>query len=127
MKVGIKGYYETIVTKENVATAMKSGAVDVFATPMMIAGMEGAAADCVKPYLADGEATVGTHVNVSHLSATPIGMKVSFESELTEIDRKRLVFHVIARDEAGLIGEGTHERFIINTEKFMSRAEAKKG
>ena len=77
------------------------------------------------PYLDEGQGTVGTLVNVAHTSATPIGMRVWCDSELVEVDRRRLVFNVKAYDECGLIGEGTHERFIIDTAKFMEKIKAK--
>jgi predicted thioesterase len=80
----------------------------------------------VSPLLEEGQSTVGTIVNVKHVAATPVGMEVSCESELIEIDRRRLVFNVKAYDECGLIGEGVHERFIIDVEKFMSRTNGKK-
>ena len=103
-----------------------SGLVKVYATAMMIALMEKAAVLSVQPYLEEGQGTVGTLVNVSHCAATPQGMKVRAESELIEIDRRRLVFKVAAYDECGLIGEGLHERFIIDNERFQSKTDAKK-
>ena len=100
--------------------------LDVYATPAMIALMEGCASQSVAPYLDEGCGTVGTAVNIRHLAATPIGMKVYCESILTEVDGRRLLFNVKAYDETGLIGEGTHERFIINSEKFFAKVNAKK-
>ena len=91
----------------------------------MIALMEKTCRLSVAPHLEEGQGTVGIHVNVSHVSATPQGMKVWAESELTEIDRKRLVFKVAAYDERGLIGEGLHERFIIDNRKFQERTDSK--
>ncbi len=127
LEIGIKGRAETLVTPENTASAVGSGLVPVFATPMMIALMENAAASSVAPHLEAGQGTVGTRLEVTHDAATPVGMKVWAETELVEVDRKRLVFQVAAFDEAGLIGSGRHERFIIATEKFLAKAEAKKG
>ena len=126
METGIKGRAEVLVSYEN--TAAKSGSGDqlVFATPWMIGLMEEAAQTSVLPYLEEGQATVGTHLDVSHDAATPIGMKVWAESELIAVEGRKLVFNVSAYDECGLIGKGTHERFIINKEKFMARVEAKK-
>ena len=92
----------------------------------MIALMEGCASQSVAPYLDEDCGTVGTAVNIRHLAATPIGMKVYCESILTEVDGRRLLFNVKAYDETGLIGEGTHERFIINSEKFFAKVNAKK-
>ncbi|MCQ2147521.1 MAG: thioesterase family protein [Bacteroidales bacterium] len=126
MHTGIKGHTETIVTDEQTALHVGSGSVSVFATPMMIALIEKTASSSVEPFLEEGQSTVGTLVNVSHVSATPVGMKVWCDCELVEIDRRRLVFKVSAFDESGLIGEGVHERFIIDKEKFQAKAEAKK-
>lgn len=125
MEIGIKGLKEQIVTQELTAAHIGSGLVSVFATPMMIALMEGTCAESVAPYLESGQGTVGTHVNVSHCSATPVGMRVRCESELVEVDRRRLVFKVAAYDERGLIGEGSHERFVIDSEKFQAKIDAK--
>ncbi|NCB52361.1 MAG: hypothetical protein EOM54_10865 [Clostridia bacterium] len=126
IEIGLKGSAEKVVTHELTAAAVGSGAQEVFATPAMISMMEMASLSSLIPYLAPGQSSVGTRVNVSHLSATPIGMKVRAESEIIEIDRKRIVFSVKAYDEAGLIGEGTHERFIIDIEKFMAKNAEKK-
>ncbi len=125
LEVGIKGRIEQTVVYELTADYIGSGMVKVFATPMMIAMMEKTCRLSVAPHLEPGDGTVGTHVNVSHCAATPEGMKVWCESELVEIDRRRLVFKVAAYDERGLIGEGTHERFIINNEKFQKKTDSK--
>lgn len=116
---------ETIVSEKNTATHYGSGGVDVFATPAMITEMENAAMSLVAPYLDDGYATVGTKVDVKHIAATPVGMKVYTEAVLIEVDGNRLVFRVESYDEIGLIGEGIHERHIINLEKFMARVNNK--
>lgn len=123
METGLKLCREELVTPEKSARTLGSGLVDVYATPMMILLMENTASECVRPYLASGQATVGTKLCVDHSAATPIGGRVRCECELLEIDRRRLVFRVEAFDEAGLIGGGTHERFIVDTEKFLSRAQ----
>lgn len=125
IETGIKGHKEQIVTPEMSAARVGSGLVDVFATPMLVALVEQTCYESVLPHLDEGQGTVGTLVNVSHLSATPIGRRVWCDSELTEVDRRRLVFSVKAYDEAGLIGEGTHERFVIDTAKFMDKLKAK--
>ena len=104
---------------------MKSGELNVYATPSMIALMEQAAYKSVAGELEEGMGTVGTLMNVSHISATPLGMEVTAKTELIEIDRKRLVFHVEAFDERGKIGEGTHERFIIDNRKFQEKTDNK--
>ena len=123
--IGIRGREETVVTEEMLARNVGSGLVRVFATAMMIALIEKAAVYSVEPFLEPGQGTVGTHVDVSHCSATPLGMKVWAETELVEIDRRKLVFKVAAYDERGLIGEGRHERFIIDNQKFQAKADAK--
>lgn len=125
MEIGIIGKGEIVVNKDVTAAAIGSGMVDVFATPMMISLMENTCAKSVASHLQADESTVGTHVNVSHSAATPIGMKVYCESELIEIDRRKLTFKVTAYDERGLIGEGLHERFIIDSKKFQAKINSK--
>ena len=122
---GIIGKKELTVTMDKTAAAVGSGLLDVFATPQMIALMEATASESVAPYLDAGCSSVGTLVNVSHVAATPVGMTVRCESELTEVEGRKLTFMVKAYDECGLIGEGTHERFIIFSEKFMAKTNAK--
>ena len=126
MEIGIIGTQKVTVTEDKTAKAMGSGELNVFATPAMIALMENTAYKSVAEYLEPGQGTVGTLMNVSHVAATPMGMQIKCETKLVEIDRRRLVFEVKASDEKGLIGEGTHERFIVDNAKFMARAEAKK-
>ncbi|MBR6990913.1 MAG: thioesterase family protein [Bacteroidales bacterium] len=123
--IGLKGHLEQTVTEEVTADRIGSGLVKVFATPMMIALIEQTCNESVVPYLDDGQGTVGTHVDVSHCAATPVGMRVWCDSELVEVDRRRLVFDVKAYDECGLIGEGRHERFIIDSAKFQAKIDAK--
>ncbi len=118
---GIKGHQEEFVTYENTAAKYGSGLVEVYATPAMVALMENTCMKSILPFLPQGFNTVGTKVNIEHLKATPIGMKVWCDSELIEVDRRRLVFRVTAFDEKGEIGRGIHERFIIEVEKFMSK------
>ena len=126
MEPGITGKQTITVTKEQTACALGSGSLEVFATPAMIALMEETAWRSVEPELSEGEGTVGTRMEVSHVSATPVGMEVTCETRLTQVDRKRLVFEVKAYDAAGLIGEGMHERFIVENGRFMDRAEKKR-
>lgn len=126
MEPGITGTQTITVTEELTAQALGSGELPVYATPAMIALMENTASRSVAKELAEGQGTVGTLIQVSHVSATPVGMEVTCETKLTEVDRKRLVFEVKAYDAAGLIGEGIHERFIIENERFLSRAENKR-
>lgn len=117
--VGLKEKQEKTVTMNDTAKVFGSGAAEVFATPMMIGLMEAASMNAVKKYLPEGFSTVGISVNIKHISATAVGKRVWAEAELVEVDRKRLVFRVDAYDEDKKIGEGTHERFIIDESKFM--------
>ena len=125
LTIGIEGRIEQIVEPAQSAAAIGSGLVDVFATPMMVALMERTCNESVMPYLDEGQTTVGTRLDITHTAATPIGMTVRCKSELIEIDRRRLVFSVAAYDEAGVIGEGRHERFIVDRDKFQSKANSK--
>ncbi|WP_297209613.1 thioesterase family protein [uncultured Flavonifractor sp.] len=127
LTVGCKGRSETVVTAEHTAAAVGSGLVPVFATPYMIALMENAAVNAVQAQLEEGQGTVGTRLEVTHDAATPVGMKVWAQAELTAVEGKKLTFAVQAFDEAGPIGGGTHERFVIAVDRFLSKAEAKKG
>lgn len=125
LKEGMVGQVETIVSEKNTAMAFASGGVEVFATPMMIGMMEKASLSAVDSFLPEGYATVGTQVNVSHISATPLGMKVWAKAELIKIKGKALTFKVEAFDEVEKIGEGTHDRFIISLEKFIEKTNGK--
>jgi fluoroacetyl-CoA thioesterase len=125
IKIGTKGYKEDFVRKENTAAAIGSGAVEVFATPAMIALMENAALDAIAPFLEENQSSVGTNISTSHLAASPLGIKVWATAEVAEVDRRRIVFAVKAFDEKEMIGEGTHERFIIQTDKFLAKAKSK--
>lgn len=125
LEAGIKGTKEIMVTNENTAKTMGSGNLDVFATPAMIALMENTAYESVAAELEEGSGTVGTALNVKHVAATPVGMKVTCETELIKVDGRALTFSVKAFDEKGLIGEGEHERFIVFNEKFQAKADAK--
>ena len=125
METGICGVQTIVVTEQQTAKHLGSGELAVFATPCMIALMENTAYRSVQPCLEPGQGTVGTLLNVKHLAATPVGMEVRCETKLIEIDRKRLVFEVKAFDACGLIGEGTHERFVIDNQKFMQKANGK--
>lgn len=126
LEIGIKGKDSVEVVYENTAAAVGSGLLEVFATPAMVALMEKTACTSVQPYLEEGCGTVGTELNIKHVAATPIGMTVTCESELVEIDGRKLVFTVTAFDEKGIIGQGTHERFIVNNEKFQNKADSKR-
>lgn len=126
LPIGLRGHAETLVTEANTAAAMGSGLLPVFATPAMLALMEKAAASSVQPFLDDGQGSVGTRLSVSHLAATPIGLPVRAESELLSVDRRKLLFSVRAWAGDELIGEGEHERFLIDNARFLEKALAKK-
>ena len=125
---GIIGKEELIVTEDNTATAVGSGGLEVFATPALIALAEKTAFQSVAEHLEEGQSTVGTHIDIKHIAATPVGMKVTCETELIEVDSenpRKLVFSVNVYDEVEKIAEGTHERFIIYSEKFQNKANGK--
>ncbi len=128
LEAGMKGHLELVVTEDKLASRVGSGLVEVFATPMMIAAIEQTAAQSVQDALEEGCTTVGTLVNVTHVAATPEGMKVTVDTELTGIspNGRMLTFRVEARDEAGLIGEGTHERAVVKKQRFEEKALGKK-
>jgi Predicted thioesterase len=119
--VGIKGKEEAVVAAETTAVYYGSGLVEVYATPAMVALMEKTCLTSVLPCLPEGFGTVGVKVDIVHTRATPVGMKVTCESTLVAVDRRRLVFEVVACDEKGEIGRGRHERFLIETGKFMEK------
>ena len=125
LEKGIKGSSSCTVTLNDTAKALGSGGLDVLSTPKLLALMEHAAPVSVRPYLEEGMDTVGTKLDVAHVAATPVGMTVRAEAELIEIDRRRLVFSVKAWDEVELVGEGTHERFIVDMEKFTNKCNSK--
>lgn len=117
-----------IVTDEKTAKAVGSGGLEVLATPALIALAEKTAYESVVPYLEEGQGTVGTNIDIKHIAATPVGMRVVCETELIEFDAsnpRRLLFSVNVYDEVEKIAEGTHERFVINNDKFMGKAEGK--
>ena len=120
--IGMKGCLQTTVTDKNTAKALKSGELDVFATPALVALAEETAWKSVSECLEHNQSTVGTKINISHIAPTPIGMNVKCETELIEIDRRKLVFNVNVYDDKKQIAVGKHERFIVNIEKFLSKA-----
>lgn len=121
LEVGMTYTLVWTVTEELTAKHIGSGNSAVFATPCMVQFMEVTSRLCVQDALEEGQSTVGTAVNIRHLKATPCGMQVRCEAKLLEIDRRRLVFEVSVWDERELVGTGTHERFIINTDQFMQK------
>lgn len=126
LHTGMKAQKTESVTDDNTAVKYGSGGVSVYATPAMIGLMEGTCLAAVDPFLPEGMATVGTQLNIKHLAATPVGMSVRAEAELIEVAGKRLVFQVEAYDDKEKIGEGTHERYIIDLQKFLQKTANKK-
>ncbi len=125
MENGAKYKVEITVTENETAKSFGSGTLLVLATPKMIALMEEASYKCLDKYLENGQSSVGTYLDVKHLSATPVGMKVYAEAEIIEVDGRRVAFSVKAYDEKGLIGEGKHERFVVSSDKFVSKTYQK--
>lgn len=123
--VGLKGRAETVVSDANTAQAACSGALPVFGTPFMCALMEEAAWKSIAPHLEEGQSTVGTRLDITHDSATPVGMEVWAESEVTQVDGRRIVLKLAAYDRKGLIGQGTHERFIVTDQRFLAKCAQK--
>ena len=125
LTVGLKGHAVTMVEREDTAYEVGSGSLLVYATPCMVALMEGAACEAIGAALPEDKTSVGTELNISHLSATPVGMEVRAEAEVIAVDGNVVTFQVSAFDEAGKIGEGTHKRAIISVQKFLDRTYAK--
>lgn len=126
LEVGLTGFLEQIVRDEDTASTIGSGSLAVLATPVMIAAAEQACANLVQPFLDEGMSTVGTHLDIRHLAPTPVGMSFRVSCELTEINGRMLKFKVVINDEKERVGEGTHERVIINEERFLKKALGKK-
>ena len=123
--VGLKGTAESFVDREDTAREVGSGDLLVYATPCMVALMEGAACEAIQAALKETETTVGTALNIEHISATPVGLEVRAEAEVTAVDGKIITFSLTAYDEAGKIGEGIHKRVVITTQKFLDRTYSK--
>lgn len=121
----MKGTASVKSDSTNSAKTMGSGSLDVFATPAMVALMEKSAVNCLEGHLDEGMTTVGTLISTEHISATPLNMEVTAEAEITDINGREITFRVTASDGAGIIGMGTHKRFIVNSEKFMNKTNAK--
>ena len=120
--VGMKGEATTMAEREDTAMEVGSGSLLVYATPCMVALMEGAACEAIQEALSDSQTTVGTELNIQHVSATPVGLEVRAEAEVIAVDGKVITFEVKSFDEAGEIGKGTHKRVIVNTQKFLEKA-----
>ena len=123
--IGMKGTAETSVERQDTAYEVGSGDLLVYATPCMVALMEGAACEAILPALPEGKTSVGTLLNITHISATPVGMDVRAEAVVTEVDGNTISFQVTAYDESGKIGEGTHKRVVINTQRFLDKTYSK--
>ena len=121
----MKGMVESCVEREDTAAEVGSGSLLVYATPCMVALMEGAACEAIAEALQEGQTSVGTELNIRHVSATPVGLEVRAEAEVTAIEGRIITFDVKAYDEAGLIGEGTHKRAVIHAEKFLNKTYGK--
>ena len=117
---------ETVVSEDKLAVNVGSGDMRVFATPMMAALMEKAAAECLGGFLGGDETSVGTRLEISHDAPTPLGMKVTVTAEILEANGRKIIFSVSASDEKGVIGSGRHERFVVYREKFQAKADAKR-
>ena len=127
LKPGLRGHAELLVGEEHTAPRVGSGRVHVLATPVMINLIEAAALDAVERLLPAGRQSLGTVLNVRHVAATPVGMRVTATAEVTAVDGRTLRFRVEARDERELIGDGTHERVVVNVAKFDERVQRKSG
>jgi predicted thioesterase len=125
LTIGLNAEITLTVTEADTAAKWGSGLVPVFSTPALVGIMEAAAVKALDGHLPDHQTTVGGHIDVRHLAATPVGMQVRARAELTAIDGKKLTFHIEAWDEIEKIGEALHERFVIDKEKFTARAMAK--
>lgn len=123
--VGMKAEVSTLVEREDTAKEVGSGDLLVYATPCMVAMMEGAACEAIAQALGEAQTTVGIALNIEHTSATPVGLEVRAEAEVTAVEGKVITFSVAAFDEAGEIGKGTHKRVIVNAQRFLDKAYSK--
>ena len=124
--IGAKGRFTLVVEPQHLANQFKDSMLPpVFATPMMILAMENAALNAIRQYLEPGDTAVGTAVDIRHLAATPVGQRVTAEAEVTQVEGRRLVFAVTARDETEEIGNGTHERMMVDGHRLAQHVAAK--
>ena len=123
--VGMKGEVSTLAEREDTAREVGSGDLLVYSTPCMVALMEGAACEAIADALGENQTSVGTALNIEHISATPVGLEVRAEAEVTAVEGKVLTFAVRAFDESCEIGRGTHKRVIVNSQKFLEKAYSK--
>ncbi|MBI4892102.1 MAG: thioesterase family protein [Acidobacteria bacterium] len=124
--VGTEGRHSLLVTPEVTIDFLGGEEARVLSTPHMIAYMEWSARNAIQPFLGEGEDSVGTIVNVNHLAATPVGLSVEFKATVLEVNGRRVSFRVEARDEMELIGEGTHERFVVSVPRLVAKLAAKR-
>lgn len=122
---GLKGTAKVLTDNTNSAKSMGSGSLDVFATPALVALMEKSAVNALEKYLDEGTTTVGTLINIEHIAATPLNAEVTAVAEVTDVNGREITFSVTASDNAGVVGRGTHKRFIVYFEKFMSKANSR--
>ncbi len=125
IRIGTRAEVSTQVEREDTAAEVGSGSLLVYATPCMVALMEGAACEAIRDFLEEGQTSVGTELCITHSSATPVGMEVRAQAEITAVDGRVVTFAVQAYDEAGLIGEGTHKRAVITSQRFLDKVYAK--
>ncbi len=125
IEIGMKAEVSSLVEREDTAAEVGSGSLLVYATPCMAALMEGAACEAIANALEDGQTTVGTELNLNHISATPVGLSVRAEAEVTAVDGKCITFSIRAYDEAGEIGNAIHKRFIVNSQRFLDKTYGK--
>lgn len=123
--VGTVGVASTLVEPEDTALSVGSGSLRVYATPAMAALMEGAACEALADFLPEGKTSVGTELNIYHISATPVGLEVTAEATITAVEGNTVTFSLVAKDEAGKIGEGTHKRVIVGEQKFLEKTYQK--
>jgi predicted thioesterase len=125
LRLGLIGTADLVVGEQHTAPHVGSGKVRVLATPVMVNLMEASALAAAERFLPEGHQSLGTHLDVRHIAATPVGMRVSARAELVKIDGRNLTFRVTAEDERELIGDGTHRRVVVNVARFDQRAQAK--
>jgi len=125
IEIGMKGEVQTVVEREDTAAEVGSGSLLVYATPCMVALMEGAACEAIADELKETETTVGTELNIQHISATPVGLEVRAVATVTAVEGKVITFDVEAFDEAGPIGKGTHKRVLITAQRFLDKTYSK--
>ena len=123
--VGMHGEVSTLVEREDTALEVGSGSLLVYATPCMVALMEGAACEAIAPSLPEDKTSVGIELSIKHIAATPVGMEVRAEAQVTAVDKNIITFEVTAYDEKGKIGEGVHKRAVVTTQKFLDNTYAK--